>query len=110
MRKRTWLWLLLLTAFTVVPGIVLIVTADPDCIPDIFGTPCEDAGPDRLAQGLGAGLLIAWVIGFFAILFVAGARQGRKPEDSGPCPQCGREVTAGSPTCLNCGYNLATGR
>jgi hypothetical protein len=116
-RKVTlaWLlaWLAILTVFTLVPGVVLIATADPlSCKPEDQGAqgglfPCvDDVGPDPLQQGIGWVLIAVWAIGFVGTLLVASLRQGRNPENYRPCPECGQAVGTGSPTCLGCGYNL----
>jgi hypothetical protein len=115
MRKTTLAWLATLSAFTLAAGVVLLMTAGPSCNLDdefLFTPICDpaDARPNGLQQAIGGLLLIAGMIGFAVVLFGVSARRGRRPEDSGPCPQCGRAVTAGSPTCLACGYNLLRSR
>jgi hypothetical protein len=110
-RKATLVWLATLSAFTLAAGVVLLLTAGPSCNLDdefLFYRYCDaaHARPNGLQQAVGGLLLIAAMLGFAIVLFGASARRGRKPGDSAPCPQCGRAVTAGSPTCFACGYNL----
>lgn len=61
---------------------------------------------------VGPVLLGAWLAGSAVILGIAAWRGPRASGqgESEHCPQCGSAVSAGSPTCLNCGYNLMRSR
>src|SRR5262245_16297212 len=95
-------------------GFLVLSTANTDasCEGGVPGAPMYEFDIDQCkAQGaedraLGGALLALCLLASLLILLLARGRKGSRFHGSSPCPQCGRRVSSGVPTCLSCGHSF----